>query len=71
MTTNKQEIFLTEWAADSESLRAVLRDWGYHENEIHRVLTKQTVDQKKDEAIAESIKSTDLKVRSPTHIQNL
>lgn len=71
MKANKHEIILTERAADSESLRAVLRDWGYHENEIHLVLPKQTVDQKRDEAIAKSIKATDLKVRPPSRIQNL
>lgn len=55
---NKEAMVLTERAADSERLRVVLRDWGYKENEIHRVLKEQSVDQKENGAVARSVQST-------------
>ncbi len=44
MKANMETIILTERAADHGRLRAVLRDWGYEENEIHRVLKEQRGD---------------------------
>ncbi len=46
MKSNKEAIILTERAADHGRLRAVLRDWGYAEHEIHRVLKEERVDHK-------------------------
>lgn len=40
---NKDSMILTERDADHGRLRAVLRDWGYGENEIHRVLTEHKI----------------------------
>ena len=37
---NKEPMILTERDADHGRLRAVLRDWGYGENDIHRVLAE-------------------------------
>lgn len=44
MKTDKGPIILTELAADHGRLRAVLREWGYRENEINRVLKEQRID---------------------------
>ena len=44
MKTDKGPIILTELAADHGRLRAVLREWGYGENEINRVLKEQRID---------------------------
>ena len=46
MKRDKKFIILTEVAADYGRLRAVLREWGYGENEIHRVLKDQTIDRR-------------------------
>lgn len=40
---NKEPLILTELLADRVRLRAVLRDWGYGENAIHRVLTEHRI----------------------------
>ena len=40
---NKESMILTERDADQGRLRAVLRDWGYGESEIHRVLTEHKI----------------------------
>jgi hypothetical protein len=40
---NKEPMILTEREADRVTLRAVLRDWGYGENAIHRVLTEHNI----------------------------
>lgn len=40
---NKQPMILTQRDADHGRLRAVLRDWRYGENEIHRVLTEHKI----------------------------
>ena len=45
MKMNKKSIILSERAADYERHRAVLREWGYRENESHRLLKEQRVDQ--------------------------
>lgn len=42
MKTNQREIVITPRAVDRGKLRAVLREWGYAESEIHRVLTAVT-----------------------------
>lgn len=49
METNRGTIVLAERAADVDRLRSVLREWGYKENEIHRVLNQQHAARKLDE----------------------
>lgn len=39
MKTNQREIVITPRAVDGGKLRSVLREWGYEESEINRVLT--------------------------------
>lgn len=39
MKTYQREIVITPRVVDRGKLRAVLREWGYAESEIHRVLT--------------------------------
>ena len=46
MKTNQGAIVLAERAADYGRLRSVLREWGYKETEIQRVLKEPRVDQK-------------------------
>jgi hypothetical protein len=46
MKTNKGEIILAERAADHARIRAILREWGYRESEIHRFLKEPRVDLK-------------------------
>ena len=41
MKTNQEPIILAERAADHGRLRSVLREWGYEESEIQRVLKEQ------------------------------
>ena len=48
MKTTKEAIILTERAADHGRLRAVLREWGYREDDIHRVLKEQRIDYRRD-----------------------
>mgnify|MGYP003286485245 CR=1 FL=1 len=45
MKTNQEAIILAERAADYGRLRSVLREWGYQETEIQRVLKEPRVDQ--------------------------
>jgi hypothetical protein len=46
MNTNQGAIILAERTADDGTLRAILREWGYRESEIQRVLSDSKVDQK-------------------------
>ena len=48
MKTNQEAIILAERAADHGRIRAVLREWGYEENEIQRVLKEQRLSRKLD-----------------------
>ena len=50
MKKNQGPIILAERAADYGRLRSVLRDWGYEENEIQRVLKEQRLPRKLDES---------------------
>jgi len=50
MKTNQRAIILTERAADYGRIRSVLREWGYEENEIQRVLKEQRLSRKFDES---------------------
>ena len=45
MKTNQGAIILAERAADHARIRAVLREWGYREREIQRLLKEPRVDQ--------------------------
>ena len=45
MKTNRGAIVLAERTADNGRLRSVLREWGYEETEIQRVLKEPRVDQ--------------------------
>ena len=51
MKKNQGPIILAERAADYGRLRSVLRDWGYEENEIQRVLKEQRLPRKLDENV--------------------
>ena len=46
MKTNQGAIILAEHAADYSRLRAVLREWGYRESEIQRILKEPRVSSK-------------------------
>jgi hypothetical protein len=46
MKTYQGAIILAERAADYGRIRAILREWGYRENEIQRFLKEPRVDQK-------------------------
>ena len=50
METTGRTIALAERAADYDRHRSVLREWGYEENEIQRVLNQQHADTKLDES---------------------
>ena len=50
MKTNQGAIILAERAADHGRIRAVLREWGYEESEIQRVLKEQRLSRKLDES---------------------
>ena len=50
MKKNQGAIILAERAADYGRLRSVLREWGYEENEIQRVLKEQRLSRKLDES---------------------
>ena len=41
MKTNRGAIILAERAADHGRIRAILREWGYRESEIQRVIKQQ------------------------------
>jgi hypothetical protein len=45
METNQTEIIFAERAANYGRLSSILRDWGYVELEIQRLLSEQGVDQ--------------------------
>jgi hypothetical protein len=47
---NQGTIILAERAADHARIRAVLREWGYEENEIKRVLKEQRPSRKLDKS---------------------
>ena len=49
MKENQGAIILTERAADYGRLSAILREWGYRENEIQHLLGRQRVDEQLDE----------------------
>jgi len=46
MNTNQEAIILAERTADAGTLRSILREWGYRESEIQRVLSDSKIDQK-------------------------
>ena len=46
---NNRTTILRERDADYGKIRTILREWGYLENEIDRVLKEQSLDQQKDE----------------------
>ena len=50
MKTNQGAIILAERAADYGRLRSVLREWGYEETEIQRVLKERRLSRKPDES---------------------
>ncbi len=50
MKKNHGAIILAERAADHARIRAVLREWGYEENEIQRVLKGQPLSRKLDDS---------------------
>ncbi len=58
MKTNQEAIILPERAADHGKIRAVLREWGYEENEIQRVLKDQRLSRKLDESDERSAQLT-------------
>ena len=50
METNQGTIVLAERAVDYDKHRSVLREWGYEEKEIHRVLNQQHATRKLDQS---------------------
>lgn len=44
MNTNQGAIILAERTADDGTLRSILGEWGYRENEIQRFLSDSKVD---------------------------
>lgn len=46
MKTNEETIVLAERSADHSRIRAVLREWGYRESQIQRLLKEPRVDEK-------------------------
>jgi hypothetical protein len=62
MKTNQQAINLTERAADFGRIRSVLREWGYEENEIQRVLKEQRLYRRLDESGERSGQLTDARL---------
>ena len=62
MKTNQGAITLVERAADHGRICAVLREWGYEENEIQRVLKEQRLSRKLDESGERSGQLTDARL---------
>ena len=58
MKTNQGAIVLAERAADNGRLRSVLREWGYEETEIQRVLKERHATRKLDESDERSTQLT-------------
>lgn len=58
MKTNQGTIILAERAVDYGRIRSVLREWGYEENEIQRVLKEQRLSRKLDESDERSAQLT-------------
>jgi hypothetical protein len=50
MKTNQGAIILAERAVDSGRLSSVLREWGYEENDIQRVLKEQRSSREQEES---------------------
>lgn len=49
MNTNQGAIILAERTADDGTLRSILGEWGYRENEIQRFLSDSKVDPDPDQ----------------------
>lgn len=49
MNANQGTIILAEREADDVTLRSILREWGYRDREIQRVLSESSVDPKPDQ----------------------
>ena len=52
MKTNQETIILAERAADHGRLRSVLREWGYEETDIQRVLKERHQSREQEESAA-------------------
>ena len=52
MKTNQGAIILAERAVDHSRIRAVLREWGYREREIQRLLKEPRVDQNRSRVLS-------------------
>lgn len=57
MEKSSEKIILREQAADFESVRAVLRDWGYGESETRDLLVQQKINLMLDEGNGENHQS--------------
>ena len=58
MKTNQEPIILAERAADYGRLRSVLREWGYEETDIQRVLKERRLSREQEESDARTSQLT-------------